>query len=1652
MTTDSDPKTPDLFQKLLELEYGLIEREEEEALRQRIAAEPELARLHADVLQAKQSISRAARVRAPTMEWTTILDGTGAKRPSRLRRWLRVSAAVAASVCLAALAANSLWYSYLVRGLTADQVALKVVGPARLSAEVSNQFEVLAEANEEPVANADLELVLVKDDGKELYRRRAKSDDAGRAEFRLPADIVVSQVQSLRVELSGDSRFSLAAPLTTEPARHIVRLSTDRPVYQPGETIHYRALVLEPLDLKPARVGSARFVLLDPRGQIIPGSQRESVLEQGVASGSFEIPPEQNGGAYELKVSSPEGVFEDVTLDIVLRSYRPPRFQKELEFARDSYGPGEEVIADLSVASVDGRPAAGARLAIRALLGGQAFHEKSARAGDDGTYPIQFVLPSEIASDDAVLVVSIDDGAVQETIAKEIPLASSVIDLALLPESGVIVPGIENRIYFHALGSDGKPVHVKGRVLDARGETTAQFETSRDGMGRFSMTPRADEQYRLAVETPANVSKLPDFPRARGDAVLLNAGAGVFAANEPITIDVRSNRRGVPLVLAVTCRGVPVAHRMVEADADSTPVSIDLPPAASGVLRLTAFDPSARPLRPIAERLVYRHPGRRLNVSVAGIREQASPGDPADLTIFVKDETGEPARGAVLGVSVVDRSSFRLLDRKFPSQDAQIFLTSQIAHPADLEDANFFLGDNPDAADALDLVLATHGWRTFQSSELEIAQGPEVVRDPIRVGAEAPRDRPKAEIPPLVADNLLEIDRFEGEYRARLDEHARRRQRTLLATVVILGLVLLGSLFLTTKRRAFWTVACVVGVGAVLVGVAVALQFIVHSKAPPLTDAVKSDVQEHRMADEAPADEFRSDVPSQEMSPLEALADVPPSMEPTPPAMSPPPPMLAMKPETDAIGRAAPEAEIGLEDGQRDLAPAEGQAAKAAGAGPTRLYAHRRTGRRAGGDRHDGAQCVYWNPLLVTDESGQAKAAFALSDAVTTFDVRIDGHTQEGRLGSGSDAIVSRLPLRIEPKLPIEISAGDQIDVPLSVYNQSSRPWDVSISAGSDGGLQFLGNSTMSVALAPGQSTRVYLPVEAKDIDGATTLTLYGVAGDFVDHYEQTVQIVPRGFPRRVAYSGEVKQGGGAEFILTLPDDVLPGTLSTSLRVYPDLVHELLDGVESLFREPRGCFEQASSSSDSNVLVMRYLQQNGLARPGITRQCREMLDRGYARLVGFECKEHGFEWFGRDPASLALTAYGLQQLHDMSAVYPVEASLLDRTRTWLLDRRGGDGGFRPNAVDNFGNAPADVTDAYVTWALVEAGTTGMDREVERVGTLAETSSNPYLVALAAMVLRERSKDLSDPWGKRADRLLDRLASMQSDDGSLLATAPSITLSSGHSLRVETTALGILAWTRSERHRAQADRALEWIVSSRDANGGFGTTQATILALRAIAANSRRSAAPLAGSIALYRSETDKNDAPRERRITARGISLSDSMRPPDAGNFASALKPGENRLRLSSDATGDLRYTVGVHYRTDKAGNSDDCPIGLEVSLGAQKCQAGDSIAMRVQIANRKDEPQPMTIANIGLPAGLDAPTEILDRLRERGHVDYYEIRPREIILYWLGLKPKADIRFSVDLVAIAPGTFTGPPSRAYLYYSPEHEVWLDPITIQIKR
>jgi hypothetical protein len=726
--------------------------------------------------------------------------------------------------------------------------------------------------------------------------------------------------------------------------------------------------------------------------------------------------------------------------------------------------------------------------------------------------------------------------------------------------------------------------------------------------------------------------------------------------------------------------------------------------------------------------------------------------------------------------------------------------------------------------------------------------------------------------------------------------------------------------------------------------------------------------------------------------------------------------------------------------------------------------------------RSDDTDTVYWHPALVLPD-GKIDISFALSDAVTTYQVTVYGHTLDGRIAAAKPfTFDARPPLALDSVTPHEVAASDRVIAPVTVTNSTGDSSDVTLRLKEVTGLKRLDEAEKKPADAEvfslkGRSAgRRLLEFQPSVQHGYGGFQVEGQASTYTDRLERKFAIVPEGFPVVEARS-DLLEGGEARQSVTMParEKWVKGSLQIRLQAFPSTLADLQQGLEGLLREPSGCFEQASTTNYPNVLILGYLKESDQAKPELERRVRELMEQGYRKLTSYECekpassvsslaaegrakgKREGYEWFGgQAPPHEALTAYGLLQFRDMARYYPVDRDMLERTRKYLLSRRDGKGGFErnPKVLGHFGMAPEQITNAYIVWALSESSPSDdLKREMDALTEQAKTSKDPYFLALVANSLINRAKTAD------AIPLLKTVKGLQKDEGFVAGAQTSITGSGGRDLDIETTALAMLGWVRADpgQFGEAIDRAVKWISKQRGGYGAFGSTQSTILALKALIAHTKQTKRPREDGV--LRMWVNGQLAGEQALTAQTAEALVINMPQPEG-----FVKEGKNEIRITVTGKNQFPYTLTWTYRTQTPSSDDASVVKLATKLDRTKAGESESVRLTVNVENTTDRGQGMAVAVIGLPGGLSLPEDLKQlkhykELPKDGSaplVSTFEIRGRELILYWRDLAPRQKITVPIDLSCRVPGEYSGPASRAYLYYNSDHKTWVEPLRIRI--
>ncbi|MAF12104.1 hypothetical protein CMK11_16795, partial [Candidatus Poribacteria bacterium] len=677
-------------------------------------------------------------------------------------------------------------------------------------------------------------------------------------------------------------------------------------------------------------------------------------------------------------------------------------------------------------------------------------------------------------------------------------------------------------------------------------------------------------------------------------------------------------------------------------------------------------------------------------------------------------------------------------------------------------------------------------------------------------------------------------------------------------------------------------------------------------------------------------------------------------------------------------------------------------------------------------------------PSIITDEAGDASLSFTLADSITTWRMTSMASAMDGRLGSMSAGIRVFQDFFIDLDLPVSLTVGDEVSVPVALYNYLDGPQTVRLEIEPADWFELSGPAEISATLAEGAVTARYFRVRAVE-PGRGLLTVRAFGSQMADAVRRPIEVVPDGRRVETTVSGRVTADEAPT--VHIPADALPDSARLFVKLHPGVFSQIVEGLDAILQMPSGCFEQTSSSTYPNILALQYMRATGQNTPDVQMKAQQYIGLGYQRLLSFEVDGGGYEWFGNAPANTVLTAYGLLEFHDMAGVHEVDPAVIARTQQFLLRRQTPDGSWLPDPAFLHQESWGRIQDsellptAYVLWALAASGLSpdALASAVEFIRGHWESAEDGYTLAILANALA-----VAAPKDRVTRDVFDRLAGLadvEGDSAHWRGEIPTITHARGVGSTLETTAMAALALTQSGGHAALLDRALNYLVETRDARGTWHTTQATILALKALLAGTGATA-PVDATVAVRVDGSTVETV----KITPND---SDVTRLIDVG----PVDPGAHAVTFDVRGSGrPLFQVVGRHYVPWLSGpiGGGDGPggegRGIEVTVEYDRTSMAkdDVVSVECAVVNRGFSPAKMVVVDLGLPPGFSVEASAFEAMVSTGVIEKYEITPRQVIVYFDEIAPQTPVDLNYSLRAKYPIRAKTRPTKAYEYYNPQ--------------
>ncbi|HPP54623.1 MAG TPA: hypothetical protein PK777_16840, partial [Thermoguttaceae bacterium] len=382
---------------------------------------------------------------------------------------------------------------------------------------------------------SQVELALFGPDQKRFFSQKEAADAQGQVRVVLPADMNLPSWVELKVTAEAGGKVeSSSARLAAAPVDYQTFLGVDRLYYRPGDRVLFRSLSTPRFRRSVEEEMWVEFEVRDAEDRPVPGSYQEGRTWRGVGCGEFRIPPDMPSGLYSVAARNAQRRFAEVRKPFWVAPRPIERFQMTVEFQKPPYRPGQTVAVQIEVREKN-KPASKQPVELWAELAGNLLHRETLQTDDDGRLQTSFRLPDRMSGPDAWLWVKLSGPKPPVILWRPIPLSTPKIECRFYPEGGLLVPGVENRVYFSVRDRQGRPVEVQGVLLDRQDRTAAEVRTSHLGRGVFQFVPLEEQTYRFRIVHPEGFSQETELPPvSAGVKALVKTDLAVVGPEAPV--------------------------------------------------------------------------------------------------------------------------------------------------------------------------------------------------------------------------------------------------------------------------------------------------------------------------------------------------------------------------------------------------------------------------------------------------------------------------------------------------------------------------------------------------------------------------------------------------------------------------------------------------------------------------------------------------------------------------------------------------------------------------------------------------------------------------------------------------------------------------------------------------------------------------------------------------------------------------------------------------------------------------------------------------------------------------------------------------------------------------------------------------------------
>lgn len=507
-------------------------------------------------------------------------------------------------------------------------------------------------------------------------------------------------------------------------------------------------------------------------------------------------------------------------------------------------------------------------------------------------------------------------------------------------------------------------------------------------------------------------------------------------------------------------------------------------------------------------------------------------------------------------------------------------------------------------------------------------------------------------------------------------------------------------------------------------------------------------------------------------------------------------------------------------------------------------------------------------------------------------------------------------------------------------------------------------------------------------------------------------------------------------FSIDVPPNAVPGSQKVYVSAIGDILGPGLSNIDDLLRLPYGCGEQNMINLVPNIVIMNYLQSSRRLKDSQRVRAIRNIESGYQRQLNYKRKDGAFSAFGDidKNGSVWLTAYVLKTFQQARPLISVDEKVLNRATKFIAEFSKSDGSIEEVGMlhDKRLQSSAAGSSIYLTaYAMIallqrpikvdpeDLPIVPLDEVIQRglgyiekkvTESADQLSTYDLAISAYALQLANRKPAMDDAYRllwSRANQNGDGLTwwtdntnsgshEIEGENAKLLDSPEDATLApttvqpplkpippnkkhSAHlflpdSLEIEMTALALMTTVKS----GELDRALpivRWLIEKQNSNGGFVSTQDTVLAIEALAtfAAASSKANPSIDVELIYERQGKSKSEIRRNSVDEILITGSNAL-------VNQRVQLPDNLTWIQLQASGSGAGVVQVSWQYNLLVSAEKPAFYLNPTV--DRTSNRDYLQLSVCTFYKAGEKSNMAVVEVDLPSGFVADSEAISSLR----------------------------------------------------------------------